>query len=217
MSCPHTKIVPRTYTDGRPPNWICHNCGRPMKAPPNQIILYDKMLLAINECHQTDEIKDIRDKALAIEHCARIAENFEAERKAAEIRIRAERRGGELLKELEKGKGGRPPENSAQPALSLFAKAKEDAGISDDQAKKWQKLAEIPQEEFEQALKDPAAKPSTTGLIKPVGVFKPLSEIPKPQALPNYDNRRTCTARLLPGWVGNKRAVGCPRRSTVLR
>jgi hypothetical protein len=36
----------------------------------------------------------------------------------AEIRLRAERRAGELLREMEKAKGGRPSETSA-PRLSI--------------------------------------------------------------------------------------------------
>ena len=43
---------------------------------------------------------------------ARRACNTQAEWKAAEIRIRAERKAGKLLKEIEKSKGGRPEKNS---------------------------------------------------------------------------------------------------------
>ncbi|MCO6441895.1 MAG: hypothetical protein J5I81_12625 [Nitrococcus mobilis] len=45
-------------------------------------------------------MKDIRDKARALEMYARQARNLEAERRACEIRLRAERRSGELLREL---------------------------------------------------------------------------------------------------------------------
>jgi len=37
---------------------------------------------------------------------ARVAQNTEAERKAVEIRVRAERRAGELLAEIQRGKTG---------------------------------------------------------------------------------------------------------------
>jgi hypothetical protein len=54
------------------------------------------------------------------------------------------------LKGQQKGKGGdRKSDQRAQPALSDFAQAKEQAKISDDQAKRWQKLADVPQEKFE--------------------------------------------------------------------
>ena len=71
---------------------------------------YDAMYRAIAEAHAVDEVKDIRDKAIAIEIYSRQARNFENEMRAIEIRIRAERRCGELLAEMEKDQGGRPTE-----------------------------------------------------------------------------------------------------------
>jgi hypothetical protein len=211
--CPHckakdAKTVKRRYPDGRF-DWMCSACGRQVEeAGAGAIVLYDKMVLAIDECHKTDEVKDIRDRALALQHCARIAKNMEAERKAAEIRIRAERRTGELLKELEKGKGGRPKNNTLHDANnsfenyphdvgSLFSQAKKEADISDNQAEKWQKLADILKEEFEEALSDPEVKPSTSGLIeKPPSFLKPVIDIPQPKKLDN--NPRRCRATCCP-------------------
>lgn len=67
------------------------------------------MVAAIAECVRVDEVKDIRDKAVALEMYHRQARNLEAEREAANVRLRAERRVGELLKDLaraEESKGG---------------------------------------------------------------------------------------------------------------
>ena len=223
MSCPHcdskySTTVKRKWPDGKF-DWMCSSCGRQVDEPEGltvlkpeeqqpeagEVVLYDRMVLAINECHQTDQVKEIRDQALALETYAKQAQNQEAEQKAIEIRIRAERRAGELLKALEKQPGKRTdltsvqatPRlsedadlNSAQAAPSLFAQAKEQAKISDDQAKRWQKLAEIPKDEFEQALKAPETKPSTSGLIKSA-LFKPIAPTP----IPKLDkNPRRCTA-----------------------
>ena len=62
------------------------------------LALYDRMCTAIAECHRVDEVKDLRDKAMALEIYAKQAKNTDAERRACEIRLRAERRTGELLK-----------------------------------------------------------------------------------------------------------------------
>lgn len=135
-----------------------------------ELVIYDSMVAAIDMCHKCDEVKEIRDKALALEQYARQAQNTEAERKACEVRIRAERRAGQLLAEMERGGGGdrRSEEfqkGQAEPFESKYAEAKTEAGISDTQAKRWQKLAEIPHEEFEERLRDPEKQPTTTGLI----------------------------------------------------
>ena len=118
-----------------------------------QLIIYDKMILAINECYKVDEVKDLRDKAIALEEYARQACNTEAERKAAEIRIRAERKAGQLLKEIEKSKGGQPKKNSghAEPSFSEteYQRVKREAHISDTQAKRWPQLAALPHGDFE--------------------------------------------------------------------
>jgi hypothetical protein len=136
------------------------------------LAIYDAMVLAIDECYKVDQVKDLRDKALALEEYARQACNIEAERKAAEIRIRAERKAGQLLAEIDKSKGGRPKaveNNSPQPAVSLvgtpFQQAKREAHISDDQADRWQQLAAMPHGDFEGHLHDPLVIPTTSGIL----------------------------------------------------
>src|SRR4051794_1952755 len=49
-------------------------------------VRYDRMCRAIVDAHKVDEVKDIRDKARAIEIYAQQALNIEAERQAGEIR-----------------------------------------------------------------------------------------------------------------------------------
>jgi hypothetical protein len=83
---------------------------------------------------ETDEAKEIRDKARALEVYAKQAQNREAERKAAEIRIRAERRAGQLLKEMkdngqrEDNRGGdrksRSRETTMKPSSRILASPK---------------------------------------------------------------------------------------------
>jgi hypothetical protein len=58
------------------------------------------MCRAIAEAHAIDEVKEIRNRMVTMEAYACQALNEEAERQARDIRIRAERRSGQMLKEL---------------------------------------------------------------------------------------------------------------------
>ena len=58
------------------------------------LVRYDAMCQAIDAAYQVDEVKNIRDRAVALEHYSRLANNVEAERQCCEIRLRAERRAG---------------------------------------------------------------------------------------------------------------------------
>ena len=59
------------------------------------LIKYDAMCRAIDAAYEVDEAKDIRDKAVALEAYFQQAKNVEAERRACEIRLRAERKAGQ--------------------------------------------------------------------------------------------------------------------------
>jgi len=137
----------------------------------HQMVRYDAMVHAIAECHRVDEVKDIRDKAMALEAYARQAKNTEAERKAADVRLRAERRTGELLKDLaraESSRGGdtRSASNDATPEKSEYGAALDSAGLSRQTANRYQQLANVPEEQFERHLADPVRKPTTNGILR---------------------------------------------------
>ena len=76
------------------------------------LVKYDAMMSAIAVCCEVDEIKDLRDKAYALQLYASQAKNLEAERRAVEIRLWAERKTGQLIGEekragtLDAGVGG---------------------------------------------------------------------------------------------------------------
>ena len=62
--------------------------------------LYNEMRAAIDRCHRVDVIVGIRNRAEALRHVAKVARNKEMERQCADIRLRAERKAGELLRAM---------------------------------------------------------------------------------------------------------------------
>lgn len=142
------------------------------------LVRYEAMCRAIAECVRVDEAQDIRNKSLALEAYYRQARNLEAEREAANIRLRAERRVGELLKELARADTARGGDTGAnqhgrreaapaptEPPASPYRDALERQGISTQAASRFQRLADIPAETFERALSAPV-KPSTAGMLR---------------------------------------------------
>jgi len=114
---------------------------------------YDAACRAVAEAKSVDEAKDIRDQAEAMRAYARQAKNKQLEVDAAEIRIRAERRIGEMMAaQREAGllTAGNPnlsngfDRNPLDKPITLA-----EAGIDKNLADRARKLAALPPGEFE--------------------------------------------------------------------
>jgi len=120
-----------------------------------QLVHFDTARRELALASSIDEVKTIRDKAEAIrQYIKQQKGSFEMQNQAAEIKLRAERRAGEMLGEREKHKGAATPLHDER-ALAL-PKLKE-LGISEIQSHRWQLEAEIPEEKFEQFIAETKA------------------------------------------------------------
>jgi hypothetical protein len=123
-----------------------------------QLIKYEAACRAIAECKSVDEVKTWADKAAAMQAYGRMAQDKTLEVDAAEIRIRAERRLGEMLAAT-KAEGGLKPAATLKRGPVVVsndhgktAPTLADAGISKDLSSRAQKLAAVPVEQFEAEL-----------------------------------------------------------------
>jgi len=117
----------------------------------NSIIKLEEAARTLAELKSVDEVKSIRDKAEVMRVYVKQAKlGLESQNYAAEIKLRAERRAGELLRELEPRKNSLDnlnspsnfPEGSSRPKLK-------DLNITEKQSANWQKIAVLPEERFE--------------------------------------------------------------------
>jgi N6-adenosine-specific RNA methylase IME4 len=124
------------------------------------LVRYEAACRALAEARSVDEVKDIRDQAMAMKLYARQARNKELEADAAAIRLQAERRLGEMMAAQPKAKGGGDGSNqhgksnrvSEKPG-SLPATLAE-AGIDKNLASRARTLAALSDEKFEQVVAD---------------------------------------------------------------
>ena len=92
-----------------------------------------------------DDIKTIRNRAEAVRTYAKSAAlGLEAQNRAAEVKLRAERKAGELLMAL-RPRGGDRKLNAHAARLSLA-----DLGITHDQSTRWQLQARLDQRQFDE-------------------------------------------------------------------
>lgn len=120
----------------------------------SQLIKYEAACRALAECKSVDEVKTWADKAAAMQAYGRMAQDKSLEVDAAEIRIRAERRLGEMLAQQKAEGGLNRGQLKKGPALVTNEDGKQapklgNVGISYDLSSRAQKLAAVPEAEFE--------------------------------------------------------------------
>lgn len=131
----------------------------------NELMSFDVAKRALAKASTIDEVKDIRDKAMAMRIYARQAKDHTLEENARKIRLRAERKLGHFMRQEEKNKGGehmklakRSTESTGFPKNPVdvaIPKTLASHGIDKNLANRARKLADLTEEQFEAEIEKP--------------------------------------------------------------
>lgn len=128
-------------------------------------VAYSRAREELAKCWRVDECKTWADKAQALASYAKQADDKGLYEVALRIQARAIRRCGELLKEIEPAKNQHDASARACGGPSTRTQAASDAGLSQRQAKTALRVANVPEDEFEQAIES-EAPPTVTALAE---------------------------------------------------
>lgn len=135
---------------------------------------YEHAKQALAECSRIDECQDWADKAAAMASYAKQSEDETLFKLATRIRSRAIRRCGELLKQLDPAKGGRPSKDTHTANGTSLSRtdAATEAGLSKRQKDTALRVASVEEKDFEAQVEsdDP---PTVTRLAQQGTASKP--------------------------------------------
>jgi hypothetical protein len=107
------------------------------------LIVADTAERRLAEISTVAEAKYVRDELETLRaHVKRVREGLATQNRVAFAKVLVERRGGELLSQLEHSSGGRTPASAAGvSAPSAYREALTEAGLAERTAERWQSLA----------------------------------------------------------------------------
>lgn len=142
----------------------------------SSLIRYEAARNALAECQRVDEVKDIRDKAEAMAAYARQKNDRDLILWATDIKIRAERKFGELSSQIETRKGDRTDLTSFNDGTKSKEQALSDVGVSKSEAWRCEQLAAMSDDHFEAAVstaKATAGEVTTAFMLREAKKAKP--------------------------------------------
>ena len=145
-----------------------------------ELIKYENARRALSEAVMFDEVMSIMNVAEQAALYAKQANDNDLVEKATEIRVRAQRKAGEMLTkakesgDLDSGMGGDRKSRSAHSTVKLS-----EIGITKDQSSRYQSLASMSEAHFETAVataKDTAGEVTTAFMLREAKRVKPAGK-----------------------------------------
>ena len=140
----------------------------------SSLVMYEAARYALQQAVSIDDVKTIRDKAAALSEYARQAQDTTLLDLVSALKVRAERKVGELLAEMEMNKGELKHSSRSHDGRAI-ATLKE-IGINHNQSSRWQQLAAIPPDKFEAFLEARMTSSKMLSMVNPPA--------PKPTVIP---------------------------------
>jgi hypothetical protein len=114
-----------------------------LKSTEDALAMIDRALTALSKSEDLGDVKSIRDTAEALRHHAiNVKASLLLQNRATELKLRAERRAGDILSAM-RLRGGDRVSDSAADRIKLA-----EYGITHSQSARWQLEASLPEEAF---------------------------------------------------------------------
>lgn len=118
---------------------------------------YDAARRALAAATRFDEVKSVRDKALAMEVYAYQSKDGELAAACVELKRRAIRRLGELMAETPRAKGGQPHQRKSTGGIKPPVETLADQGVDKDLAKAARAAAKTPEKQYDRETAEASA------------------------------------------------------------
>jgi DNA N-6-adenine-methyltransferase (Dam) len=149
------EAVRRFLAPPQPPALHIVRPGEQASTNTPTLALYDAARNVLAAIVRIDEVKTIRDQAVALQVYAQHAQDTTLLDRATEYRLLAERRAGEILKLTVKNKGGGDRRSNHRSSGATGDRPTLDQlGINKSQSSRWQKLADLAPRAFETYVAD---------------------------------------------------------------
>ena len=137
---------------------------------PRDLILLSKAQKALAEARTVDEVMELRDKASAVRAYAKkakLGQHLVVD--ASEIKLRSERKLGQLLQEIELANSAPGNQYTGSSESSNGPIPLRDLGLSKSDSSRSQRVAALPEEDFERYISenvDAVREPTTAGVLR---------------------------------------------------